>query len=321
MTIHFLIISSIRWKIRLWRLFLSKEILRLIHLETRRIRTLFRQYVPGAVRKILFIFPKKSNSSLNLEWTDRTFIIVFFSSWCEYSSSSTGAIASDTSSMSFGSISRSTRCIRCGTTDWSSDFEETFGFILGSLFYYWNDHWYWIESCCSFVFDWLMLFLGSGIFVSPKGVLRQTQSVGLCLIVWVGCGLISLLGTFYLPMIVVLFPCRSSLLCGNRYGYTKKWCWDRLFKRRYNLRSEEELYMTLSFSIGIGSVHKRVGDVLAYLLVWTTIFISKPSSIAVLTLTFSQYFLSGVMDGKIIPLQFDSIHLNSFRLWSSTRTG
>jgi hypothetical protein len=41
-----------------------------------------------------------------------------------------------------------------------------------------------------------LLLLGSGIFVSPKGVLRETQSVGLCLIVWVGCGLISILGMY-----------------------------------------------------------------------------------------------------------------------------
>ncbi|CAF1527116.1 unnamed protein product [Adineta ricciae] len=36
--------------------------------------------------------------------------------------------------------------------------------------------------------------IGTGIFISPKGVLRETQSVGLCLIVWVICGLVALLG-------------------------------------------------------------------------------------------------------------------------------
>jgi L-type amino acid transporter 10 len=50
---------------------------------------------------------------------------------------------------------------------------------------------------------------------------------------------------------------------------------------------------------GIGSVHERIGEILAYLFVWTSAFILKPASIAVLTLTFSQYFLSGIFLGKL----------------------
>jgi hypothetical protein len=64
--------------------------------------------------------------------------------------------------------------------------------------------------------------------------------------------------------------------------------------------------MSIYLSAGIGSAHERTGDILAYLFCWTNTFILKPSSIAVLTLTFSQYFLSGVMDGKLTSTYYHS---------------
>ena len=40
----------------------------------------------------------------------------------------------------------------------------------------------------------LIMLTGSGIFVSPKGVLLETKSVGLSLVVWVCSGIFALFG-------------------------------------------------------------------------------------------------------------------------------
>jgi hypothetical protein len=54
---------------------------------------------------------------------------------------------------------------------------------------------------------------------------------------------------------------------------------------------------------GIGSVHKRTGDVLAFIFNWSTVFILQPAAIAILALTFSQYLLSGIMTGSLFYCQ------------------
>ena len=60
---------------------------------------------------------------------------------------------------------------------------------------------------------------------------------------------------------------------------------------------EKWLLTNVYFLIGIGSFHERTGDVLGFLHVWTDVLILNPATASVLSLTFSQYFLSAVMGG------------------------
>lgn len=41
----------------------------------------------------------------------------------------------------------------------------------------------------------ISVMIGSGIFVSPTAALKYSGSIGLCLVVWAACGVISLMGT------------------------------------------------------------------------------------------------------------------------------
>lgn len=38
--------------------------------------------------------------------------------------------------------------------------------------------------------------IGAGIFISPKGILKYSGSIGMSLVVWIGCGVLSLFGEF-----------------------------------------------------------------------------------------------------------------------------
>lgn len=59
--------------------------------------------------------------------------------------------------------------------------------------------------------------IGAGIFISPKGILKHSGSIGMSLVVWIACGVLSLFG----ELVTV-----SISLCGD----TSKGCGDEIFK-------------------------------------------------------------------------------------------
>ncbi|RUS92171.1 hypothetical protein EGW08_000024 [Elysia chlorotica] len=93
--------------------------------------------------------------------------------------------------------------------------------------------------------------IGSGIFVSPAGVLEATGSVGLSLVVWVGAGLIALMGSLCYSELGTLIP-----KSGGDYSY----------------------------------VREAFGDMFAFIYVWVSILLVRPSSLAIMSLTFGTYF-------------------------------
>ncbi|XP_078016942.1 b(0,+)-type amino acid transporter 1 isoform X4 [Epinephelus lanceolatus] len=105
--------------------------------------------------------------------------------------------------------------------------------------------------------------IGSGIFISPKSVLLYSGAVGPCLLIWAACGVLSTLGA----------------LCYAELGtmITKS--------------GGEYIYLNEAF-----------GSLVAYLYTWTTVMVLKPSSFAIITLSFAEYASTPFYAGCTPPL-------------------
>ena len=94
------------------------------------------------------------------------------------------------------------------------------------------------------------VIIGSGIFISPKGVLSHTESIGMSLVVWAACGVLALLGSLCYCEMGTMIP-RS----GAEYAY----------------------------------LYAAFGPLPAFLYSWTLALIIRPSSLTVVALTFARY--------------------------------
>uniref|UniRef100_A0A8C6ZJ47 Solute carrier family 7 member 10 n=1 Tax=Nothoprocta perdicaria TaxID=30464 RepID=A0A8C6ZJ47_NOTPE len=115
------------------------------------------------------------------------------------------------------------------------------------------------KTACSFL---PCNIIGSGIFISPKGVLEHTGSVGLALIIWVLGGGIAALGSLCYAELGVTIP-----KSGGDYSY----------------------------------VTEIFGGLAGFLLLWSAVLIMYPTSLAVISLTFSNYVLQPVFPNCIPP--------------------
>jgi len=108
----------------------------------------------------------------------------------------------------------------------------------------------------------LGIIIGSGIFVSPKGVLNYTGSVGMSLVVWTVCGLLSMIGALCYAELGTAIP-----KSGGDYAY----------------------------------INEGFGSLPAFLFLWAANLIFVPTTNAIMSLTFAKYVIQPFFPDCTMP--------------------
>nr|XP_050024893.2 Y+L amino acid transporter 2-like [Dermacentor andersoni] len=101
--------------------------------------------------------------------------------------------------------------------------------------------------------------VGSGIFVTPSLIFRNSESVGVALLIWCLSGMLSLMGGLCYAELAAVLPA-----CGGDYAYI----------------------------VAAGRALGRAGDLTAFMCAWSFATLSDPLGGATQGLTFSTYALS-----------------------------
>uniref|UniRef100_T1IJ06 Amino acid permease/ SLC12A domain-containing protein n=1 Tax=Strigamia maritima TaxID=126957 RepID=T1IJ06_STRMM len=140
------------------------------------------------------------------------------------------------------------------------------------------------------------VIIGSGIFVSPKGVLKEAGSIGLALVVWILCGVLSMIGALCYAGTVIASLARNKtevnipyfLFYRIRYEYTQK-VWEVLNFNGCILN----LFLFLSGG-DYAYIQKAFGPLPAFLYLWVALVVINPTGNAITALTFANYILQPI---------------------------
>lgn len=108
----------------------------------------------------------------------------------------------------------------------------------------------------------LGIIFGSGIFISPKGIIQEVDSIGFSLVVWVLCGLLSMIGAICYAELGTTVP-----KSGGDYAY----------------------------------INEAFGPLPAFLYLWAANLIFVPTTNAIMGLTFANYVIQPFFPNCDIP--------------------